>query len=83
MTDVASASEATVSPAEVEKPAYAQPEKPPLVFKVVHGKNSWDITIPEDALVSDLKKKLEGLTGIHVNLQKLLWRGWWPSDVFH
>lgn len=61
------------SPADADA-SPAEP-KPQLSFKVIHGKNSWDIVMPADSLVSDLKVKLAGVTGIHSHLQKLLWRG--------
>lgn len=65
--------------AKVEETATASPSPPDeqkqVSFKVVQGKNAYSIEMPESSTVSDLKTKLEGLTGVHANMQKLLWRG--------
>ncbi|KAI9011735.1 hypothetical protein DFJ74DRAFT_684447 [Hyaloraphidium curvatum] len=48
---------------------------PPVAFKVAFGKEVHQLSLPGTCSVGDLKKKLEEATGIHANLQKLIWKG--------
>ncbi|KAJ3033471.1 Ubiquitin domain-containing protein ubfd1 [Rhizophlyctis rosea] len=53
---------------------------PQVTFKVQYKKDSHDVTMGESDTVLELKKRLEELTGVHVNMQKLLWKGM-PKDT--
>ncbi|KAI9093122.1 ubiquitin domain-containing protein UBFD1 [Phlyctochytrium arcticum] len=53
---------------------------PTVTFKVVHGKRTYDVTFVTSRCVTDLKQKVEELTGIHANMQKLLFKGILKDD---
>ncbi|KAJ3275309.1 Ubiquitin domain-containing protein ubfd1 [Borealophlyctis nickersoniae] len=48
---------------------------PHVNFKLAHGKTVYDINLPSTTLVADLKKHVEELSGVHANMQKLLYKG--------
>ncbi|KAJ3337172.1 Ubiquitin domain-containing protein ubfd1 [Gonapodya sp. JEL0774] len=51
-----------------------RPEKP-VTFKVQFGKDVHEMTMDLSDRVSELKSRVEALTGVHTNLQKLLYKG--------
>ncbi|RKO87361.1 hypothetical protein BDK51DRAFT_14012, partial [Blyttiomyces helicus] len=48
---------------------------PTVSFKLQHGKTAHDISLPLSTCVADLKAHVEVKTGVHANMQKLLYKG--------
>ncbi|KAI9013264.1 ubiquitin-related domain-containing protein [Gaertneriomyces semiglobifer] len=46
-----------------------------VAFTVTHGKETHPVTFGLQRSVAELKTRLQGLTGVHVNMQKLLFKG--------
>ncbi|KAJ3048447.1 Ubiquitin domain-containing protein ubfd1 [Rhizophlyctis rosea] len=53
---------------------------PQITFKVTHQKQTYDITMADSKTIADLKTKIEEVSGVHVNLQKILYKGM-PKDT--
>lgn len=55
---------------------------PKYTFKLTHGKQTYEITFPTGRSIADLKQHIESLTGVHANMQKLLYKGPWKGHSF-
>uniref|UniRef100_A0A1I8H4R6 Ubiquitin-like domain-containing protein n=1 Tax=Macrostomum lignano TaxID=282301 RepID=A0A1I8H4R6_9PLAT len=69
------AEEAAAEP-EVE----ADADSPPVSLKVIFNKRKIDLTLPVSAKVISLKRQLQELTGVPVDMQKLMFRGLCHDD---
>ncbi|PAA48843.1 hypothetical protein BOX15_Mlig023456g5, partial [Macrostomum lignano] len=75
-----SATQEAAEEAAAEPEVEADADSPPVSLKVIFNKRKIDLTLPVSAKVISLKRQLQELTGVPVDMQKLMFRGLCHDD---